>query len=100
MTTIVQVSRPDDVGPALREARLADGMTQSALAELAQVGRQWLNSFELGEKTSAPLDMVMRVTAALDVTVVLTRPPLSPAAVSPGASEPFDLDEHLSGYDR
>ena len=100
MTTMVEVSRADDLGPAMREARMADGITQAALAELAQVGRQWLNAFEMGEKASAPLDMVMRVIAALDISVVLTRPPLSTTAAEPEPSEAFDLDEHLSGYDR
>ena len=100
MTTMVHVSRADDIGPALREARMADGLTQAALAELAHVGRQWLNALEMGEKASAPLDMVMRVIAALDISVVLTRPPLSTTAAEPEPSEAFDLDEHLSGYDR
>lgn len=100
MATTIQVSRPDDIGPALREARLADGLTQAALAELANVGRQWLNSFEMGEKVSAPLDMVMRVIAALDVPVVLTRPSLAANRATPEGAEAFDLDEHLSEYDR
>ena len=100
MATAIQVSRPDDIGPALREARLAEGLTQAALAELANVGRQWLNSFEMGGKGSAPLDMVMRVIAALDVPVVLTRPPLVTTVANPKASEVFDLDKHLSEYDR
>lgn len=100
MTTGVQVSRPDDLGPALREARLADGLTQVALAELAQVGRQWLNSFEKGEKPSAPLDMVMRVIAALDAHVTLTRPPLPANPVDTQPTEPFDLDDYLSEYDQ
>lgn len=100
MATTIQVSRPDDIGPALREARLADGLTQAALAELANVGRQWLNSFEMGEKVSAPLDMVMRVIAALDVPVVLTRPSLAANRAIPEGAEAFDLDEHLSEYDR
>lgn len=100
MATTMEVSRPDDLGPALREIRLVDGMTQAALAELAHVGRQWLNAFEMGGKGSAPLDMVMRVIAALDVAVVLTRPPLAAATANTEAAEAFDLDEHLSGYDR
>jgi transcriptional regulator with XRE-family HTH domain len=100
MATQIKVSRADDLGPALREARLADDLTQAALAELAHVGRQWLNAFEMGEKASAPLDMVMRVIAALDVTVVLTRPALAASTVDAEASEAFDLDKHLSGYDR
>ncbi|NYG57120.1 transcriptional regulator with XRE-family HTH domain [Nocardioides daedukensis] len=94
------MTRPDDIGPALREERLADGLTQAALAELANVGRQWLNSFEMGEKVSAPLNMVMRVIAALDVAVVLTRPSLAATGAKPEAAEVFDLDEHLREYDQ
>lgn len=100
MATNVHVSRPDDLGPFVREARKADGLTQAALADLADVGRQWLNSFEMGEKASAPLDMVMRVIAALDVAVVLTRPSLDSTAAKPMVAEPFNLDEYLSEYDR
>lgn len=88
MATIL-VTRPDDLGPALREIRAAEGITQSALAQLADVGRQWLNAFEMGEKTSAPLDMVMRVITALDVSVTLSRP-APPAPVD--EEEPVDLD--------
>ena len=40
----------------------------------AGVGRQWLNAFEMGDKPSAPLDMVMRVADALGVSLLLTRP--------------------------
>lgn len=93
----VTVRRPDELGPALREARLADDVTQSSLAVLAGVGRQWLNSFELGDKQSAPLDMVMRVAAALGVTVTL----LPEVAVPhPGGPEPIDLDAFLRTFDR
>lgn len=91
----VRVAGPDDVGPALREIRVADEVTQSALADLAGVGRQWLNAFEMGDKPSAPLDMVMRVAAALDATLVLT-PPTYPRG-SPAAA-PIDLDAHLRNY--
>ena len=97
MATEVRISRPDDLGPALRDARLADDLTQAALAELAGVGRQWLNAFEAGDKASAPLDMVMRVVAALDVAVVLSRPvPTATAAVP----DIVDLDAYLSEFDQ
>lgn len=92
MATLV-VSRPDDLGPALREVRIAEGIKQSALAEIAIVGRQWLNAFEMGEKASAPFDMVMRVVAALDVSVTITRP--APAEPGDDGDEPIDLDEVL-----
>lgn len=75
----VTVHRPDDLGPALREVRLEQGTTQSALAERVSVGRQWLNRFELGDKWTAPLDMVHKVASALDVTVILEPLPVSPA---------------------
>ncbi|HEY9563647.1 MAG TPA: helix-turn-helix domain-containing protein [Nocardioides sp.] len=100
MATTIEVSRPDDIGPALREERLAEGLTQAALAELANVGRQWLNSFEMGEKVSAPLDMVMRVIAALDVAVVLKRPAITATGATPEPGETFDLDRHLREYDQ
>ncbi|MDR1237488.1 MAG: helix-turn-helix domain-containing protein [Propionibacteriaceae bacterium] len=68
METIV-VRTPHAGGPALKEARVAIGMTQTELAERAQVGRTWLSQFEEGLKLSAPLDMVFRVIAELAVTI-------------------------------
>lgn len=98
MATIA-VAAPADLGPALREVRVADGVTQSALAELAGVGRQWLNAFEMGDRPSAPLDMVMRVLAAIGATVTLA-PSLSVAEPTPAGEEPIDLDELLREYDQ
>lgn len=72
-----------------------EGMTQSALAQIAGVGRQWLNSFELGEKTAAPLDMVMRVIAALHTSVTLSTPH-PPAYEAPVPD--IDLDALLRTY--
>ncbi|MGO1948360.1 MAG: helix-turn-helix domain-containing protein [Mycobacteriaceae bacterium] len=90
------VHRPDDLGPALREVRLERGVSQSALASDAGVGRQWLNAFEMGYKWTAPLDMVMRVAAALAVTMVLE--PASPAWDEDGNDgEPeIDLNDVLN----
>lgn len=97
MTTI-DVARPEDLGPALREIRIADGVTQSALADLADVGRQWLNAFEGGDKPSAPLNMVMRVATSLGTTVVLA-PPTPPDAATED-EEPVDLDALLRTFER
>lgn len=69
---------------------------QSALAQLADVGRQWLNAFEMGDKASAPLDMVMRTIAALDVSVTLSRP-VPPARAN--EEEPADLGALIDGVD-
>lgn len=63
--------------PGLREVRLEKGITQSALAEKANVGRQWLNAFELGDKWTAPLVMVYRVLSALEASVVMDPEPVA-----------------------
>ncbi|MFD3703928.1 helix-turn-helix domain-containing protein [Nocardia sp. NPDC058658] len=94
----VAVSRAEDLGPALREARIVEDMTQQALASIAGVGRQWLNAFEAGQKPSAPLDMVMRVIAALGVSVKLSRRP--DLVWPPGDDEPIDLDSIVDGTQR
>lgn len=94
--TTVRVTRPDDLGVALRRARMDEGITQSALAQLVGVSRQWLSAFEMGDKTSAPLDMVMRIVAALDVSVTLSRP-APPTPVD--EEEPVDLDALIDGVD-
>jgi transcriptional regulator with XRE-family HTH domain len=57
------------LGPLCRDARLARNVTQVELARRARVGRTWLSQFEDGQKTSAPLDMVFRVLAELEVAV-------------------------------
>ncbi|MFT4128225.1 MAG: helix-turn-helix transcriptional regulator [Gordonia sp. (in: high G+C Gram-positive bacteria)] len=92
MTTVV-VDRPADLSPALRAVRLDERITQSALAALAGVGRQWLNAFEMGDRPSAPLDMVMRVAAALGVSVRLDRPPAPRGGTA--RNTPIDLDALL-----
>lgn len=96
MTTI-EIGRAADLGPALREVRIADSLTQTDLAEAAGVGRQWLNAFEAGDKPSARLDMVLRIIDILDVSVTLTRPTRHPTADP--VSDPFDLDAFLKSFD-
>lgn len=59
------------LGDLVREARLAQGLSQTELAADAAVGRQWLVGLEAGDKASAPLDMVLRVLRALALDVTL-----------------------------
>lgn len=94
----IEIGRADDLGPALREARLADGLTQTDLAEAAGVGRQWLNAFEAGDKPSARLDMILRIIDILDVSVTLTRPTRHLPAAPP--DKPLDLDAFLKSFDQ
>lgn len=92
----ITVHRPDDLGPELRDVRIARGLTQSGLAAQAKVGRQWLNGFELGDKWTAPVDMVMRVITALNVTVALEPEPPRATRNAPG----IDLNEVLGQVGR
>lgn len=94
MTTLT-VDRPDDLGPRLREERLRQGLTQGELAQKARVGRQWLNGFEMGDKPTAPLDMVMRVLTALGVSVELRPRPARPAHQRGRTQPQIDLQEIL-----
>lgn len=94
---ILRIDRADELGPALREVRLAEGFTQTDLAEAAGVGRQWLNTFEAGDKPAARLDMILRLIDILDVSVTLARPTRVPDTASP--PEAIDLDAFLEGFD-
>ncbi|MDR1806770.1 MAG: helix-turn-helix domain-containing protein [Propionibacteriaceae bacterium] len=67
METPAVVRTPHALGPAVRDARRAAGLTQTELARRARVGRTWLSQFEDGQKTSAPLDMVFRLLAELEL---------------------------------
>ncbi|MDR1799725.1 MAG: helix-turn-helix domain-containing protein [Bifidobacteriaceae bacterium] len=79
MTTTVGDAR--QLGAAIRQARVQLGLSQAELATDAKVGRQWLVGLEAGDKGSAPLNMVLRVLAALGQSVVL-----DPGAARPPAS--------------
>lgn len=92
----IHVTRPDDLGVALREARRAENITQAELAQMVSISRQWLSTFETGRIASARLDTVMRLIAALDVSVTLSRP-TPPAPVDD--EEPVDLDALIDGLD-
>ncbi len=60
------------LGDLGREARLAQGLSQTELAADAAVGRQWLVGSEAGDKASAPLDMVLCVLHALALALDVT----------------------------
>ncbi|MDR1078701.1 MAG: helix-turn-helix domain-containing protein [Propionibacteriaceae bacterium] len=82
MTTIVRGA--SDLGDAIRTARIAQGLSQAELAQDAQVGRQWLVGLEAGDKSSARLDMVLRLLRELRLPVLLDaapEPDRSPATI-------------------
>lgn len=53
----------------IRARRKRLGYTQEALAELAAVGRPWVVELEAGKKSAPPLDLVIRLLAALGCTL-------------------------------
>jgi transcriptional regulator with XRE-family HTH domain len=62
-------------------------MSQSRLAEAADVSRRWLSDFEAG-KASAEIGLVFRVVQALDLAL----------AVSSAPVPEFDLDEIIRAH--
>jgi predicted transcriptional regulator len=82
----------------MRQARLDLGLSQGELAMDAKVGRQWLVGLEAGDKVSAPLDMVLRVLAALGQSVTLD--PMATLRPASRASAPVVItaEEILARY--
>lgn len=60
------IRTPADLGAAIKDRRKALGLSQTALAERAGVGRQWLVAVEKG-KPGAELALIFRVLDALDM---------------------------------
>jgi transcriptional regulator with XRE-family HTH domain len=71
-----------ELGRGVRAARRERGWSHAQLATHARVGRQWLVEFEAGGKPSAPLDMVIRLLAALETDAHL-RPARRPTTITP-----------------
>ena len=66
-----------DLGAAIRERRKSLALSQSALAQQAGVGRQWLVAVERG-KPGAELALVLRVLDTLNMPLMTGAP--SPAS--------------------
>ena len=68
------VGRWDDLGRAIRDARLKVGFTQQQLAERAGISLAWLARVESGHR-KAEIEYVMRTLAALGLSLALAMPP-------------------------
>lgn len=68
------VQTPADIGSSIRAARKARGLTQAALAGLAQVHQPKISEIEQG-KPNAQLGLVLRVIAALDLSISIGAEP-------------------------
>jgi HTH-type transcriptional regulator/antitoxin HipB len=80
MTTTVR-----DLGATVRQARVARGLSQKALAEQARVSRQWLSRFESGKNPSAELLKVLDVFSSLNLVIDVVDGPANETA----AQDPF-----------
>jgi len=72
----MRIRAPLDLGLAIRARRRELGLSQTALAERAGVGRQWLVAAEQG-KSGAELGLVLRTLGALDLSLAVTETALS-----------------------
>lgn len=68
----IKIDNWSKFGAAIRDARVAGGFTQAALAERAGVSRAWLARFEGGHRR-AELEQVLRVLVALDLWISIER---------------------------
>jgi len=59
------------LGAALREQRIARGLTQAQLAEHASVSRAFVIDLEKGARPRAELTRVLAVVRALDLAITL-----------------------------
>lgn len=61
-----------DIGERLREERERLGLTQSAFADKADVGRKSQGNYEAGERTPDAVYLAAAATLGVDVTYVVT----------------------------
>lgn len=78
-----------ELASAIRAERKRLGLSQSALAERAGVGREWMIGLEKG-KATAEIGLVLRTLRALGLIVQLDSKPEMPE------SKRISLDELLS----
>lgn len=72
------------VGAAIRDARLAAGLTQAGLARKVGTSREWVVRMERGAQEGTELGLVLRVLRELGLTLTIEpRPaPTNPAAAA------------------
>ena len=60
-----------DVTATLKNARASAGLSQADVAKRIDVSRSWISQFERGQTKTIPLNRILDIAAALDVTVSL-----------------------------
>lgn len=70
-----------DIATAVRDARIAAGMSQAELAAAAGLTRPWVSLFESGRTPNASLSKVLAMMDVLGMTVRLSYPVPDPEPV-------------------
>lgn len=88
---------------ALVRGRRRDlGLSQETLARSAGTSRKWLSEFERGTTTAVELPLVLRVLAALDLTIDIDVTESRTASAQGSAEQErngeVDLDDVLRNY--
>jgi y4mF family transcriptional regulator len=73
MGSFVTITTPEELGAALKAARIARGLRLEDLALAAGVGRRFLGELERGKPT-VHLAETLRVAEALGVSIVVSDP--------------------------
>lgn len=93
----MRVRTPLDFGLIIRNRRRKLGLSQSALAERAGVGRQWLVEVERG-KARAEMGLVLRTLAALDIELSAGGNGQDRQAGGTGEIPPAPVDDVISAH--
>lgn len=96
---VLELSSVRDMQVLARNRRLDLGLTQQETADRAEVSRKWLVNFESGNATAVELSLVLRLFAALAIS--LNASPASSADADTldvqddAGDRPIDLAKHL-----
>lgn len=93
----MRVETVRDIGLVIRERRQALGLSQTALAAQAAVGRQWLVALE-GGKARADIALILRVAKTLGLRVSLEPVLPQEGETAPPRRARIDLARVLARY--
>ena len=95
----MRIRTPLDLGLVIRHRRRKLGLSQSALAEMAGVGRQWLVAVERG-KARAEVGLVLRTLDVLDLTLSADANAQDRTTARPDDIPSDDIDTVVSAHKR
>lgn len=85
-----------DLRSLVRGRRAELGLSQAEVAQRAGVSRKWLSEFERGTVAGVPLPLVLRLLAALGISLDASSGSATATPAASGGYDPIDLDELLA----